>query len=284
MNNKKITIITVCYNNLEGLKKTVISVMNQTWQEFEFVVIDGGSTDGSAAYLESKSDKIDYWVSEPDKGIYNAMNKGISKASGEYLLFLNSGDHFFNNEVLKNCFQQINNFDLIYSDLQMINATGTKIAFYPENFRFSDLYFGSLPHPATFIKKALFDKVGLFDVDLKIVSDWKFFILALFKYNCTYVKIDTIVATFYSDGISSTNDYSSERHQVLNECFKEYVIDYEVFSTADKNQKLLEMNRFKMLIEMEKSVIGKKITTVFFRAYLFLFSRKKLKEILNPKQ
>lgn len=85
--NKRLSIITINYNNLEGLKKTVESVVNQTWQEFEYIVIDGGSTDGSATYLESQNDKITYWVSEPDKGIYSAMNKGIAKATGEYLLF-----------------------------------------------------------------------------------------------------------------------------------------------------------------------------------------------------
>src|SRR5688572_27521016 len=97
----KISIITINYNNLDGLKRTVDSVVNQTWQEFEYIVIDGGSTDGSGAYIESKSKHFHYWVSEPDKGIYNAMNKGIVKATGEYLLFLNSGDHFFNDTVLE---------------------------------------------------------------------------------------------------------------------------------------------------------------------------------------
>lgn len=279
--NKKLSIITINYNNLEGLKKTVTSVVSQTWQEFEYIVIDGGSTDGSTAYIESQSDTIDHWVSEPDKGLYNAMNKGILKASGEYLLFLNSGDHFFNNEVLNKSIQYLQKYDLIYFDLQMISATSTKIAIYPERLRFSDLYFGSLPHPATFIKKSLFEKVGYYDENLKIVSDWKFFILALYKYHCTYIKINGTLTTFYADGISSNKDDSLERYQVLNDCFEEYVLDYEVFSNAETNQKLLEMNRFKMLAEIEKSLSGKKILSVFFKTYLFLFSKKKLKDILN---
>ena len=80
--NKKLSIVTINYNNLEGLIKTMESVVNQTWKEFEFIVIDGGSTDGSAAYIESQSGNIDYWVSEKDAGIYNAMNKGIARATG----------------------------------------------------------------------------------------------------------------------------------------------------------------------------------------------------------
>jgi len=278
---KKISVITINYNNLEGLKKTVESVVNQTWQEFEYIIIDGGSTDGSKAFIESHNNKIDYWVSEPDEGIYNAMNKGILKASGEYLLFLNSGDHFFDKEVLNECVQHIQKYDLIYFNLQMISATSTKIASYPENLRFSDMYFGSLPHPATFIKKTLFEKVGFYDENLKIVSDWKFFILALFKYHCTYIKINRTITTFYADGISTNKDNSLERSQVLNDCFKEFILDYEVFSTAEKHQKILEMNRFIMLAEIEKSPVGKKILSVFFRTYLFLFSKKKLKDILN---
>lgn len=278
---KKISIITINFNNLAGLKKTVESVVSQTWQEFEYIVIDGGSTDGSRAFIDSHNDKIDYWVSEPDNGIYNAMNKGILKASGDYLLFLNSGDHFFDKEVLNKNIQYIAKYDLIYFDLQMISATSTKIASYPESLRFSDLYFGSLPHPATFIKKTLFEKVGCYDENLKIVSDWKFFILALFKYHCTYSKIHETIATFYSDGISSNINNSLERNQVLKECFMGFVLDYEVFSTAEKQQRILEMNRFKMLVEIEKSSIGKKILSVFLRTYLFLFSKKKLKDILN---
>ena len=277
----KLSIITINYNNLAGLKKTVESVVNQTYQEFEYIVIDGGSTDGSKEFIESQRNKIDYWVSEPDNGIYNAMNKGILNASGEYLLFLNSGDHLFDNKVINANIQYILKYDLIYFDLQMISAASTKIASYPERLRFSDLYFGSLPHPATFIKKTLFEKVGFYDENLNIVSDWKFFILALFKYDSTYVKINATLATFYADGISSNNDNLLERNQVLNDCFQEYVLDYEVFSTAEKHQKILEMNRFIMLAEMEKCLLGKKILSVFFRTYLFLFSKKKLKDILN---
>lgn len=273
-----LTIITINYNNLAGLKKTVTSIVNQTLQQFEYIVIDGGSIDGSKAFIESHSDSIDYWVSEPDGGIYNAMNKGILKASGDYLLFLNSGDHFFNNKVLENCIQQLNSFDLIYSNLQMISATSTKIASYPDNFRFSDLYFGSLPHPATFIKKSLFDKVGFYDENLKIVSDWKFFLLALFKFNCSYLKVNETIATFYLDGISTVKDDSEERKLVMKEYFERFILDYEELI---ENRKFVNTNRFKMLKEMEKTTFGKKIGSLFFRSYILLFSQKKFKDVLN---
>lgn len=225
----KLSIITINYNDLEGLKRTVESVVNQTWREFEYVVIDGGSTDGSAAYLESQSEQIDYWVSEPDKGIYNAMNKGIAKATGEYLLFLNSGDHFFSNSVLQENHDKIANYDLIYFNIQNMGENFSKIISYPAILRFSDLYFDILSHQATFFRKDLFDRVGLYDENLKIVSDWKFMIVALFKHHCSYLKVDETLSTFYLDGISSVMENREmvykERDIVLNSDFKGYIED-----------------------------------------------------------
>ena len=97
----KYSIITVNFNNKEGLRKTIESVIRQSFRDFEYIVIDGGSTDGSADILKEYDAQIDYWVSEPDKGIYNAMNKGIVQAKGEYLNFMNSGDYFYDNQVLQ---------------------------------------------------------------------------------------------------------------------------------------------------------------------------------------
>jgi glycosyltransferase involved in cell wall biosynthesis len=280
----KLTIITINYNNLEGLKRTVDSVVNQTWQEFEYIVIDGGSTDGSAAYIESQSKHIDYWLSEPDKGIYNAMNKGIAKATGEYLLFLNSGDHLYSHKVLEENQKHIVNYDLVYFDLQIWNGTISKMVCFPDKLCFSHLFEGYLPHPATFISRSLFDVVGLYDENLKVVSDWKFFILAVFKYHCSYIKISETISTYYLDGISSQIDNYDERNQVLEQYFFEYFSDYNELVENKKeltNARLyLKSNRVKMLTEIEKSIIGKKLVSVFFRIYIVLFSKKKLNDIL----
>lgn len=154
----KISIITINYNNLEGLKRTIESVVNQTWQEFEYLIIDGGSTDGSVEYIESKSEHVDYWVSEPDKGVYHAMNKGIAKSSGEYLLFLNSGDHFYNKKVLAQNCQEIKDSSIIYFDLQVVEEQKMFIKEYPSVLSFSYFLNDTLPHPATFIKKKLLQK------------------------------------------------------------------------------------------------------------------------------
>jgi glycosyltransferase involved in cell wall biosynthesis len=276
----KLSIITINYNNLEGLKRTVESVVSQTWREFEYIVIDGGSTDGSAEYIESQSEHIDYWVSEPDKGIYNAMNKGIVKATGEYLLFLNSGDHLYDKEVIKENFRSLEYHDLIYFNVLMVGKLGSEMLSHPDRLRFSDFYLNGLNHQSVLIRKELFNTVGLYDENLKIVSDWKFFVLALFVHNCSYININKTLSTYHLDGISSQlkKEHLEERYQVLKEYFGAFVLDYEEWQ---RNRKLLEMNRFKMLCEIEKSVFGKKLVSVFFRTIIVLFSKKKLKELLG---
>jgi len=273
----KLSIITINYNNLLGLQKTVFSVVNQTYKDFEYIVIDGGSLDGSEEFLKNQNSNIDYWISEPDKGVYNAMNKGIKKAKGEYLLFLNSGDHFSGLDVLKENYNYLKNYDLVSFDLELIGDGGKRIFSSPYNLRFYDLYKHTLPHPATFIKKELFEKIGLYDEKLKIVSDWKFFIIALFKYNSSYLKIKETIAVFYLNGISSKVDFSSEREQVLEEYFKEFLLDYK---ELDENR-IYTNNRFAMLKEIEKSRLGKKLVSLFFRLFIVLFSKKKLKDILK---
>lgn len=253
--NKKLSIITINYNNLEGLKKTVESVVNQTWKAFEYIVIDGGSTDGSAAFIESQSETIDYWVSEPDQGIYNAMNKGIAQASGEYLLFLNSGDHLFSNIVLEENHKFLFEKDLIYFNLNFVDKTICWIGKYPEQLLFSYFIHDTLPHPATFVKFSLFNKIGLYDESLKIVSDWKFFILALFKFDCSYLKVNTILTTYYLDGISSDLKNKEivymERQCVLNSDFKGYIDDVNQLLELKKIVSNLRKSRkIKLLIKL----------------------------------
>ena len=133
----KLSIITINYNDKEGLKKTIESVINQTWQDFEFIVIDGGSTDGGKEIIEQYTSKIDYWVSEPDKGIYNAMNKGIRAATGDFVLFLNSRDIFYNNEVLLNADSLISNdFGIYYGDVIVKKTNSERLKRHPDQLSF----------------------------------------------------------------------------------------------------------------------------------------------------
>lgn len=274
----KISIITINYNNLKGLKKTINSVKNQTWQEFEYIIIDGFSNDGSVEYLENENDYIDYFLSEKDSGIYHAMNKGIKVAKGDYLLFLNSGDHFLNSFSLEQNHLFLNNSDLVCFDLEMKGENHTKTAKPPSQIKFSELYESSLPHPSTFIRRELFEIVGFYDENLKIVSDWKFFLLALFKYNCSYYKVDKTLSVFYLDGISNREDYSQERIDVLKSFFYGYIEDYEFMLS---NRDFINSNRYKMLREIEKIFFGKKLISLFFRMFIIVFSKKKLKDIIG---
>jgi len=253
--NKKLSIITINYNNLDGLKRTVESVVNQTWQEFEYIVIDGGSNDGSAAYIESQSHNIDYWVSESDEGIYNAMNKGILKATGEYLLFLNSGDHFFSDIVLEKNRHHIGKYDLIYFDIQTIGVGISEKSSHPDKLDFQYFYEASISHPGTLIRAKLFSKIGLYDENYKIVSDWKFFITAIFNFHCNYLKINEILSVFYLDGISSdlanNKILLSERQQVLNSDFKNLIENFrELYELREIVSRLRKSRKIELLVKL----------------------------------
>lgn len=239
----KLSIITINYNDLEGLKRTMDSVFHQTWQEFEYLVIDGGSTDGSAEYIESQSEHIDYWVSEPDKGVYYAMNKGIEKALGTYLLFLNSGDILYNDNVLLATKKSLLlDMDIVYGDLWMVGEQGKGFRNrYPDFIDFPFLKQTSLGHPSTFIKKELFLTYGLYRTDLKIVSDWAFFVKVFCRHKVSHCKIDNIIATFYEGGMSSSTVYHQqhieERKKVLIENFDLYDVSFEEFLMKFEQQK-----------------------------------------------
>ncbi len=227
----KYSIITINYNNRDGLERTIKSVVNQTYQDFEYIIIDGGSTDGSVDVIKKYADRIDYWVSESDKGIYNAMNKGILQAHGEYLNFMNSGDCFYDDEVLK----RINKYmyyDIILGKSFYQNGShGFKYG----NISLMDLYKNSLPHQAAFCKRRLFENT-LFDENYKIVSDWKFFIETLILKNASFYNINEIICLYEYGGISSIaiELADKERSEIIKTYFPERVIsDYEYWSQMD---------------------------------------------------
>lgn len=221
--NIKVTVITINLNNAEGLKRTIDSVVKQSLQNIEYLVIDGGSTDGSLDIIKEYADKINFWVSEKDNGIYEAMNKGIRQSTGYYLTFLNSGDHYSNSFSLEKLWNSSEKKDLIYGNICVIEKSKKWIKKYPPKLSFKYLAVDTLPHPASLISKKLFDDIGFFDASLKVVADWKFFILAVIKYKASYVYVDENIAQFYFDGISSDMGNQSllkkERNKTLIEYF-----------------------------------------------------------------
>ena len=200
----KLSIITINRNNAEGLCKTIESVVSQTFTDFEYIVIDGDSTDGSVDVINQFADKITYWLSEPDKGIYNAMNKGIQMSTGEYLLFLNSGDEFANNLVLELVTGVLkDNTDICSGILNMIDTENVLIKQPLAELSLYHCFYGGLTHPNTFIRKSLFEMYGLYNENNKIVSDWEFFLLVAGLHHTTYQAISVPITNFYMGGISS---------------------------------------------------------------------------------
>lgn len=203
----KISIITVNFNNLSGLKKTIQSVKKQSYTNYEYIIIDGGSTDGSKEYIETEQDIISYWVSEKDNGIYDGMNKGITHATGEYLLFLNSGDYFVSSDTLFKVFNSHNYIeDLIIGRQYYINNKGRISTCHKiKKEDLNDTYFWSntLPHQATFIKKDLFFQIGKYEQNYKIIADWVFWYKSIIKGHASYKISNTFISYMEQEGISS---------------------------------------------------------------------------------
>ena len=214
----KLSIITINYNNKDGLQKTIDSVISQSFTDFEWIIIDGGSTDGGKELIEQYNDKISYWVSEPDKGIYNAMNKGIKVANGEYCLFLNSGDLFYNPDVLDKVNACGWNADIISG--RVLNIDNGQ----PLHYGYNDdvvkkLLVETLNHQGSFIRKSLFDSYR-YREDYEIVSDWLAWMHWLLEENCSLEYINVIVAYQEMNGISSGRNYANvikERQRGLDE-------------------------------------------------------------------
>jgi len=209
----RLSIITINKNNSTGLEKTIKSVICQNYTDFEYIVIDGASNDNSVEIIKRFADKIDYWISEPDTGIYNAMNKGIRKAQGDYCLFLNSGDWLISSETLYNVFAELNDLipsDIYYSD--RINSDGTLRKF-PEVLSINYLLLYSISHQNSLIRRSLFLEHGFYNENLHICSDTEFFLFEIWKYKSKFTYIKTNISIFDPYGIGSIN---SPEHRVEN--------------------------------------------------------------------
>lgn len=199
----RLTIVTINLNDAKGLQKTLSSVWErQSFSDFEHIVIDGGSTDGSVEVIRQYADKLAYWVSEPDKGIYSAMNKGIVRAKGEYLLFINSGD-WLADDVLAKVFSEPMVDDIVYGNFTYVKRDGAlQPVEYKRPLTYIDLLLYSIGHPSSFIKRRLFDG-GLYNEEFRVVSDWAFFVEQIIKNECSVKRIDLNIAFFNDYGISS---------------------------------------------------------------------------------
>ena len=228
----KLSIITINRNNASGLRKTIESVVSQTFKDFEYIVIDGASTDESVDIIKLYSDKISYWVSEPDTGIYNAMNKGVKRAKGDYLLFLNSGDFLLDNDSMVNVFAYDCMADILcarcnVSDNGKIVWTSNP----PKEVTFGTLYYVGLAHQSTFISRSLFDKYGCYDESFRYNADIEFWYRTIVDHNASTQKIDIITTDYNLDGISTTQSatkqYQNEMQKIFsNPLYQKFIPDY----------------------------------------------------------
>ena len=237
----KLSIITVNFNDAEGLERTIKSVISQSFHDYEFIIIDGGSTDGSVGVIKQYERYIDYWVSEPDGGVYSGMNKGVARAHGLYCNFMNSGDSFYDNMTLEKIFQTKHSEDIFVGDAIFFNDGRLTDSRPLREISLYHLYSGALPHQASFIRTSLLKKYP-YDEELKIVSDLKFFIQSIILDNCSFKYIDIIVAKYDNNGISSKNQMKmrEEKKMVLGQLFPPRIlVDYEYLKSSECQTQLL---------------------------------------------
>lgn len=244
----KLSIITINHNNRSGLRNTIESVVNQTSRNYEYIVIDGGSTDGSVEVIREYADQITFWTSEVDRGIYTAMNKGIMQARGEYCQFLNSGDKLVANNVTERMLDNMPDCSILYGNMKK-DLGGIIIndkSFRGRRITMLDMFLGTLNHSSAYIKKELFNKYGLYDESLKILSDWKFYLIALGLNSEPVVYKDIDVALFDMNGISNTQPelLIQEKKKVLEDLLPKPILDdYNAFGREARMVQRLKKSR-----------------------------------------
>lgn len=258
----KLSIITINYNNKQGLKETIDSVLTQTTREFEWIIIDGGSTDGSKELIEDHSEYISYFVSEPDKGIYNAMNKGIVASHGDYLQFLNSGDSLYERDTIEKVLPSLKDKDIyvgkIISRGKNNESTATQRDFSPEGI-LDKLTFTWIPHQASFFKSSIFSQYGHYREDQKIVSDWWFYFRSLVIGNASIDTLPFTIAYYDTNGISHTHRSQAiaEQERLLNE--------YPAISTY--------YHFYKDNKDIVKALKANRLSFLLFRFYYYLYRK-----------
>ena len=237
-----LSIVTINYNNAEGLRRTLDSVAAQTYRDIEHIIIDGGSDDGSTDIIkeyvqrvssEDRKENSVAWVSEKDNGIYNGMNKGLRKATGDYIQILNSGDLLAAPDVTKRMIAALpDGVDILYGNMVKYDYSSNKVIGKSGEVEYSlrNYYTGTMNHDCCYIKRELFKTYGLYDENLKIVSDWKWFLQAIGLGHVKPVYVDIDVTIFDASGISETNlaKRNEERRKVLEDVLPPAILaDYD---------------------------------------------------------
>lgn len=252
----RISIITINYNDVKGLEKTMTSVFGQTYANIEYIVIDGGSTDGSKDYIAQYDSRLGYWVSEPDKGIYNAMNKGIDKATGDYLLFLNSGDYLVNSKVVEEFVDFKPVEDLVYGDSSFMYPNKDNVyKKMPDNMEGLMIFYRTLNHQSIFHKHSLFNKVRRYDENYKMLADWAFYNNVILIEKGSYRHINLLISNYDTTGYSSNPDNAAIMEQDRNRFYSEHV-DYFI---------PLMLENYKMILDKYNKLKASKNQSFIFK-------------------
>lgn len=199
-----ITIITVVYNDFKNIEKTIQAILDQTYKDIEYIIIDGGSQDGTADVIKKYESNLAYWISEKDRGIYDAMNKAINKSNGEWIIFMNSGDLFYNNNVLQDIFfnKSYPVSDIIYGNTLALNSKNIIIP--PKKISKNFFYSNTICHQSIFFKKEMFLKNNLYNLNYRIIAD-RIWLLEAAIGNANFKHVDFIVSVWDEEGFSKNN-------------------------------------------------------------------------------
>lgn len=221
----KISVVTVCYNAAETIEETMLSVLNQTYPNIEYIIIDGGSTDGTVDIIKKYANRLAYWVSEPDKGIYDAMNKGIKVATGEYLNFMNAGDSFYNCKTISSAAEQFDNHDFIGGIAAYKKKDKILYNFWKPvktNYSFNNVCHGKIVnHQSSFIKKRILSDG--YDISYKIIADELLFIDKIAIKGNSYKRINIIIAFYDITGLSNTKNIGLTVRKERNNFLKQNI-------------------------------------------------------------
>lgn len=212
MDLNKISVVTVCYNAVGVLEETIQSVLNQTYPHIEYIIIDGGSTDGTVGIIKKYASRITYWISEPDKGIYDAMNKGLSIASGNYINFMNAGDTFYSNTVVYDVFRKISKqYAVIYGSTYMKYSYGDYIVSPDKLYNIKKCMI--LCHQSVFVQSTL-AKSHQFNDKYGLAADHGMLLELYLEEPEEFLQVSDIISIYDAqNGISSRNVLKSYKHQ-----------------------------------------------------------------------
>jgi len=247
----KISVITICYNNGHDLEKTIKSVLGQKNVDFEYIVVDGGSSDETLNVIEGYKDRIDYFISEKDRGIYDAINKGIDAASGEIIGMIHGGDELYDDGVLSGIYERFRSDDIdgVYGHSEIQGKDG-KVYMYnvsPE-FKRRNVFMGWFPsHQSIYVKKNCFIKYGKYNLDYQIAGDYEWFLRLFLNRKLKFVLHDYLMVRVYVGGVSSR----SLRNRILSnyECMlawknNGYMVPVYLFVMKPMRKVILRMYRF----------------------------------------